>query len=85
MVFAFFHSQNDEEKGLVPFYVGATLGTTGSCAFDNIEEIGEICSEKGIWLHVDGAYGGNALICPEFRYLLKGFEVNRNDLFHFLI
>lgn len=66
--------QNDEEKGLIPFYVGATLGTTGSCAFDNVEEIGEVCTEKGIWLHVDGAYGGNALICPEFRHLLKGFE-----------
>ncbi|XP_071500096.1 aromatic-L-amino-acid decarboxylase-like [Diadema antillarum] len=66
--------QLDEERGLIPFYVCGTLGTTGCCASDAIDELGEICRERGLWFHVDGAYGGNALICPEFSYLLTGFE-----------
>ena len=34
-----------------------------------------MCKEYGAWLHVDGAYGGNAFICPEYQYLMKGIEV----------
>lgn len=41
------------------------LGTTNSCAFDNLEEIGEVCHKENIWLHIDAAYGGTALICEE--------------------
>lgn len=55
--------------------VCATLGTTGCCSFDNISELGEVCSKEGVWLHIDAAYAGNAFICPEFQYLLKGIEV----------
>ncbi|XP_022104236.1 aromatic-L-amino-acid decarboxylase-like [Acanthaster planci] len=66
--------QIDVEKGLVPFFVCATIGTTGVCACDDVEGLGRVCSERNLWLHVDGAYGGNALICPEFRYLLRGFQ-----------
>lgn len=51
--------QEDLEKGLIPCYVVATLGTTGTCAFDNIDEIGPICKEYNIWLHIDAAYAGN--------------------------
>lgn len=50
--------QEDLEKGLIPCYVVATLGTTGTCAFDNIDEIGPICKEYNIWLHIDAAYAG---------------------------
>ncbi|XP_033096311.1 aromatic-L-amino-acid decarboxylase-like [Anneissia japonica] len=67
--------KNDEEKGLVPFYVVGTLGTTSVCSCDNLEELGKVCSERNIWFHCDGAYAGNALICPEFSYLLKGFKL----------
>ncbi|XP_038063290.1 aromatic-L-amino-acid decarboxylase-like isoform X1 [Patiria miniata] len=66
--------EKDIASGMVPFFVCATMGTTGSAAVDNIEEIGQVCAEKDLWLHVDGAYAGNALICPEYRYLLKGFQ-----------
>jgi glutamate/tyrosine decarboxylase-like PLP-dependent enzyme len=38
--------------------VVATLGTTNSCAFDNLQEIGDVCVEQGVWLHVDAAYAG---------------------------
>ena len=55
--------------------VCATLGTTGCCSFDNISELGEVCAKENVWLHIDAAYAGNALICPEFQYLLKGIEV----------
>lgn len=50
--------QEDLEKGLIPCYVVATLGTTGTCAFDNIDEIGPICKKYNVWLHVDAAYAG---------------------------
>ncbi|XP_050453824.1 aromatic-L-amino-acid decarboxylase-like [Cataglyphis hispanica] len=66
--------QEDLEKGLIPCYVVATLGTTGTCAFDNLDEIGPICKEYNIWLHVDAAYAGAAFICPEFRYLMSGVQ-----------
>lgn len=52
----------------------ATLGTTSSCAFDKLAEIGPVCNEYNIWLHVDAAYAGNAMICPEFKYLLEGIN-----------
>ena len=66
--------QRDREKGLIPFFVCATLGTTGACAFDNLKEIGEICADENMWLHVDAAYAGSAFICPEFRHWLAGVE-----------
>lgn len=50
--------KEDQEKGLIPCYVVATLGTTGTCAFDNLEELGPICNAHNIWLHVDAAYAG---------------------------
>ncbi|XP_017877685.2 aromatic-L-amino-acid decarboxylase-like, partial [Ceratina calcarata] len=64
----------DLEKGLIPCCVVATLGTTGTCAFDNLQELGPICNEYNIWLHVDAAYAGAAFICPEYRYLMSGVE-----------
>ncbi len=39
-----------------------------------VEEIARICSKYKIWLHVDAAYAGTALILPEYHYLLKGIE-----------
>ncbi|XP_023317265.1 histidine decarboxylase isoform X3 [Trichogramma pretiosum] len=66
--------ERDREDGLVPFFVCATLGTTGACSFDNVEEIGPICAKNGLWLHIDAAYAGSAFICPEFRGWMKGIE-----------
>lgn len=48
----------DIGKGLIPCYVVATLGTTSTCAYDRLEELGRICSSNNIWLHVDAAYAG---------------------------
>ncbi|CAH1169928.1 unnamed protein product [Phaedon cochleariae] len=66
--------REDREKGLIPFWVCATLGTTGSCAFDNLEEIAKISHSELMWCHVDAAYAGTAFICPEYRGWLKGIE-----------
>lgn len=66
--------REDREKGLIPFYAVATLGTTCSCAFDRLDEMGPVANREGVWLHVDAAYAGSAFICPEFRYLMKGIE-----------
>jgi len=64
--------EEDELQGLVPFFVSTTLGTTGSCAFDNLSEIGhELKKFPCVWLHVDAAYAGNSFICPELKPLLK--------------
>lgn len=58
-----------------PFFVSTTLGTTGSCAFDNLTEIGPIVKElPACWLHVDGAYAGSGFICPELQYLMDGIH-----------
>nr|KAG5692735.1 hypothetical protein BaRGS_033846 [Batillaria attramentaria] len=64
----------DKAKGLLPFFVCATSGTTTSCAFDNLKELGPVCQEHGVWMHVDAAYAGSAFICPEFRPLIDGVE-----------
>lgn len=71
----------DKEVGLIPCFVVATLGTFGTCTFDNLEEIGAICKDEGVWLHVDATYAGSAFACPEFRHLMKGLEFA--DSFHF--
>ncbi|XP_076436564.1 aromatic-L-amino-acid decarboxylase-like [Babylonia areolata] len=64
----------DLGKGLIPFYLCATLGSTPTCAFDNLKELGPLCEEHSMWMHVDAAYAGSAFICPEFRPLLDGVE-----------
>lgn len=67
--------EKDLESGLTPFFVVATVGTTGACAFDNLVEIGQVCKRTpSIWLHVDGAYGGNSFILPEMRHFKEGLE-----------
>lgn len=64
----------DKAAGKTPAIVCATVGTTSSTAIDPVPEIGRICREHGVWLHVDAAMAGTAAICPEFRYLSDGLE-----------
>jgi len=65
----------DRQKGWVPCFVCATVGTTSSNAMDPLEEIGSICRREGLWLHVDGAMSGTAAVCPEFRHIHAGLEL----------
>jgi aromatic-L-amino-acid/L-tryptophan decarboxylase len=64
----------DKERGQIPCCVVATIGTTGTTAIDPLRAIGEICNENSIWLHVDAAMAGTALILPEFQWMLDGKE-----------
>lgn len=66
--------EDDIENGLLPFFCIATLGTTASCAFDQLSEVGPVCNQYDLWLHVDAAYAGSSFICPEYRPLLNGVE-----------
>ncbi|HLY49103.1 MAG TPA: aminotransferase class V-fold PLP-dependent enzyme [Solirubrobacteraceae bacterium] len=52
----------------------ATVGTTAATAVDPVREIADACERAGTWLHVDGAYAGSAMICPEFRWAFDGVE-----------
>ena len=64
----------DKQAGLNPCFVCATVGSTSSNAMDPLPEIGKLCHEQGLWLHVDGAMSGTAALCPEFRHIHKGLE-----------
>jgi len=67
--------RQDKEKGLIPFFVCATIGTTSSNAMDPVRQIGEICRKENCWLHVDAAMSGTAMLCPEYRHFKKGVEL----------
>jgi len=67
--------KQDRQAGLMPCFVCATIGTTSSNAIDPLPEIGQICREEGLWLHVDAAMAGTAAICPEYRYIHNGLEL----------
>lgn len=64
----------DQDAGLVPAAVVASLGTTGASGFDRLAEIGPLCGERGLWLHVDAAWAGSALILPEYRWMIDGID-----------
>jgi len=66
--------REDLEEGLNPCAVVAAIGTTGTVAVDPLEEIAEICQKYDIWLHVDAAYAGTALLLPEQRWMIRGIE-----------
>ncbi len=64
----------DRQAGLTPIFVCATVGTTSSNAMDPVHAIAEVCRKNNLWLHVDAAMSGTAMVCPEFRYLQNGVE-----------
>jgi aromatic-L-amino-acid decarboxylase len=66
--------EKDIKRGLKPLAVVAALGTTGSTAVDPLDAIGKICKKYGLWLHVDAAWAGTALLLPEMRYMINGIE-----------
>jgi aromatic-L-amino-acid decarboxylase len=74
--------EDDLNNGLQPFFVCATVGTTSSTAIDPLTEIGNICQQYELWLHVDAALAGSAAICPELRWLHQGMELASSYCFN---
>jgi aromatic-L-amino-acid decarboxylase len=64
----------DIERGLAPCAVVATTGTTASTALDPLEEIAQVARRYNVWLHVDTALAGSAMILPECRWMWQGIE-----------
>lgn len=65
----------DIAAGLSPTFVSAAVGTTGTTAIDPVRRVAEVGREHGLWVHVDAAYAGSAMICPEFRIHQDGLEL----------
>ncbi len=74
--------ERDIREGCIPCCVVAAMGTTGTTAIDPLRAVGEICREKGIWLHVDAALGGTALLLPEMRWMADGMEYADSFVFN---
>jgi aromatic-L-amino-acid decarboxylase len=66
--------ESDLAKGYNPLCIIATLGTTGSTAVDPLSEIAAIAAQYKVWLHVDAAFAGTALLLEEYRWMIKGIE-----------
>lgn len=64
----------DRAAGLIPAGVIACLGATGAGAVDALDEIGPICAAEGLYLHVDAAWAGSALVLDEHRWMSRGVE-----------
>ena len=54
--------------------VVATVGTTSTASVDPVAEAADLCAAAGAWLHVDAAYAGSAMVCPELRWAFEGVE-----------
>lgn len=67
--------EDDISEGHTPFFINATAGSTVYGAFDQIDQVAEVAGRHGIWLHVDGAFGGSVLFSDKYKHLLKGVEL----------
>jgi aromatic-L-amino-acid decarboxylase len=74
--------RDDVKAGFTPLVVVAALGTTGTTAVDPLKQIGELCARFKLWLHVDAAYAGSALILPELRSIIEGIEMVDSFVFN---
>lgn len=66
--------QSDMDSGCLPCVVIASTGSTGVTAFDPVDEIVRVAGRYGIWVHVDAAMAGSAMLLPECRHLWQGVE-----------
>ena len=66
--------EDDIARGFKPCALVAATGTTATTAFDNVAEMARLAKEFNIWLHVDAAMAGSAMILPECRHLWQGVE-----------
>ena len=64
----------DRRAGLSPIVVCANAGATATGAVDPLDRLADFCAAEGLWLHVDAAYGGFAILTETGKALLKGIE-----------
>jgi len=67
--------RSDRAAGYLPIATVATVGTTSTTSIDPVPAIAALCEREGMWLHVDGSYGGVAAVVPEMRHVLAGVEL----------
>lgn len=63
---------DDRQRGLHPFMVASSAGTTNTGAVDPLDRIADLCEREGLWHHIDGAYGAFFHLCPDLQPLLAG-------------
>lgn len=66
--------EDDLAAGRRPCAVVAAVGTTATTALDPVAGIADLCARHDMWLHVDAALAGTAMICPEYRWMWAGVE-----------
>ena len=66
--------RDDRARGLRPFLVASSAGTTNTGAVDPLNAIADLCAAEGVWHHVDGAYGAFFHMCEQLRPLLSGLS-----------
>ncbi len=66
--------EKDRKKGLIPFFINTSLGTTNTGAVDPIQAISRIAQKEKLWLHIDAAYGGFFKLVPELENKFEGVE-----------
>jgi aromatic-L-amino-acid decarboxylase len=64
----------DRASGRAPFAVVASAGTVATGAVDPLPQIADLCADEGLWLHVDAAYGGPAMLADDLRPMFAGIE-----------
>jgi aromatic-L-amino-acid/L-tryptophan decarboxylase len=74
--------KKDIQAGYTPLAVVAAIGTTSTVAVDPLKAIGAVCSKYNVWLHVDAAYAGTALLLPECRWMMEGQELADSFVFN---
>ncbi|MGV3548672.1 pyridoxal phosphate-dependent decarboxylase family protein [Rhizobium sp.] len=74
--------QADREAGFIPAGVIACTGGTSIGACDPIDAVAEVVRRHGLYLHVDAAWAGSAMICPEFRTLWQGVDAADSVVFN---
>ncbi len=68
--------RRDGARGLRPWLVVASAGTTNTGSIDPLEPVAAIARDHGLWFHIDGAYGALFALCPEGRAVLSGMELS---------
>jgi aromatic-L-amino-acid decarboxylase len=74
--------EDDLAAGGRPCAVVAAVGTTATTALDPVAGIAALCRQHGLWLHVDAALAGTAMICPEYRWMWAGVEAADSVVFN---